>query len=185
MARPRCPECLTEYVKPVHRESLQERLLSFLYVYPFCCQLCEHRFKFLYREVNYLRAAEDRRTYERLPMNCPITFSRDGFQSRGSIEDISMVGCKMLCEEILAPGAILQMSLHVSDSIPPVRVHAGVVRNVRRRRAGVEFLQLKKTERDRLRDFIQASWARRQVNETIALRGIPGSRWVRPTRSTS
>jgi c-di-GMP-binding flagellar brake protein YcgR len=115
--------------------------------------------------VNYLRVEEDRRTYERLPVSCPVTFTHDSIQSRGSIEDISMAGCAMLAEDILAPGTILQMALHISDDVPPVGVTAAVVRNVRRRRVGVEFLQLKKTERDRLRDFIQAALRRRQMNQ--------------------
>jgi len=67
------------------------------------------------------------------------------------------------------PGAILRMSLQMSDGVPAVAVQAAVVRDVRRNRIGVEFLQLKKTERDRLRDFIRNLLLGRQTSEAAGL----------------
>lgn len=166
MTQPSCPECFTEYVKRVRRESLKERLISLFYFYPFRCQLCGHRFKFLQWGVKYLRVEEDRRTYERLRLNFPVTFTRDGIQSSGTIADISMAGCAIRAAAKLDPGTILRTSLQMSPVMPPIVVEAAIVRDVRQDRVGVEFLHLKKIERDRLRDFIRNSLLKQQSGET-------------------
>jgi len=175
MTHPSCPECSTEYVKRVHRESLKERLLSLFYVYPFRCQLDGHRFRFLQWKVKYVRVEEDRRTYERLPMNFPVTFTSRGTESEGRIADISIAGCALETEAKLVLGAILCVSLQITDDIPPVEVSAAVVRDIHQKWVGIEFLQLKKTERDRLRDFIHAALVERH-------RGDPAVAGLEPER---
>ena len=169
MTHPICPECSTIFVKRAQRESLQERVLSLICVYPFRCQLCRHRFRFLHQGIKYLRVEEDRRAYERLAINFPVTFTSDSIESKGSVADISIAGCAMQAEVKMDPGAILRMSLQMSDGVPAVAVQAAVVRDVRRNRIGVEFLQLKKTERDRLRDFIRNLLLGRQTSEAAGL----------------
>jgi hypothetical protein len=166
MTHPICPKCSTKFVKRAHRESLQERVLSLVYVDPFRCQLCGHRFGFLHWGIKDLRVEEDRRAYERLAINFPVTFTSDSIESRGSVVDISIAGCAMQAGVNMVPGAILRMSLQISDGVPAVAVQAAVVRDVRRNRIGVEFLQVKKTERDRLRDFIRKLLLGRQTSET-------------------
>ena len=156
MTRLSCPDCATEYVKRARRESLKDRLLSLIYVYPFFCQLCGHRFRSLQWGTKYLRIEEDRRIYQRMPAHFPVAFVSDGVKSSGLAADISMGGCALQIATKIQLGAILRVSLRISENMPPISVEAAVVRDVRRNRVGVEFLQVKKIERDRLRDFISS-----------------------------
>jgi hypothetical protein len=49
--------------------------------------------------------------------------------------------------------------------MPPIKVHAAIVRNVQQSRRGVEFLQLQKTEKDRLREFIVSLLVAQETGE--------------------
>lgn len=155
MPRPLCPRCSREYVTRVSRVGLGERLISLFYVYPFRCQLCGHRFKFLQWGVKYRRIEEDRREYERIAVNFPATFTAGSINDQGLIVDISMAGCTFHTEARLVEGNILRIGLQVSNEIPPVNVEAAVVRNIHSDRVGVEFLQFENGERERLQHFIR------------------------------
>jgi len=160
-----CPECSTEYVRRVRRESFIQRLLSLFYIYPFRCQLCGYRFSLLQWKVKYVRVDEDRRTFQRMPVNFPSTFTSNNIESKGSVADISMAGCAFQTTATLEIGAILHISLQIVAGKPPIAVKAAVVRDVRQNRAGVEFLQIEKTERDRLRAFISLLLAEQRKSE--------------------
>jgi PilZ domain len=165
MTYPRCPQCSTKYVKRVHRESLKERLLSVFYIYPFRCQLCGHRFNFHQPGIKYVRVEEDRRIYERFPINFPVTFTSSEVDGEGSVADISMAGCTIESGAKLERGLVLRMSLPILDVMPPIEAHAAIVRNVQQSRRGVEFLQLQKTEKDRLREFIVSLLVAQETGE--------------------
>jgi hypothetical protein len=154
MTNPICPQCATLFVKPVHRESLQERVLSLVYVYPFRCQLCGYRFQYLHWGFKFRKVDEDRRTYQRLPVNLAATFARDGIESQGVIFDLSIVGCAMRTMVKLHSGSILRVLMRAAEDMAPIAIEVGVVRHVQRNRVGVEFLKLKKTDKEQLRQFI-------------------------------
>jgi PilZ domain len=155
MPRPLCPRCSREYVKRVSRVGLGERLISLVYVYPFKCQLCGHRFQFLQWGVTYRRIEEDRREYERLPVNFPVTFSAGMVHGEGMVVDISMGGCAFHTETQLKEGSILKMGLPLSNEVSPVNVEAAIVRSSQPGRVGVEFLRIQNGERERLQRFIR------------------------------
>jgi hypothetical protein len=155
MPRPLCPRCSREYIRRVSRVGLGERLISLFYVYPFRCQLCGHRFKLLQWGIKYKRIEEDRREYERMPVNFAATFVAGGVHGQGLIVDISIAGCSLHTDAQLAEGNILRMGLQVSNQTPPVNVEAAIVRSIRLNRAGVEFLQFENGERERLQRFIR------------------------------
>jgi PilZ domain len=155
MSRPLCPRCSREYVRRVSRVGLGERLISLFYVYPFRCQLCGHRFKLLQRGVTYKRVEEDRREYERLPVNFPATFTAGGVNGQGLVVDISIAGCSFHTQAQLAEGNILRMVLQVPNETHPVNLQAAIVRSIRSGRAGVEFLEFENGERERLQHFIR------------------------------
>jgi len=166
MTNPICPECSTPFVKPVSRESLQERVLGLVYVCPFRCQLCGYRFQYLHWGFNHHNVDEDRRTYQRLPAGLAATFSSDGMESLGQIVDISMVGCAMRTIAKLRSGAILRVIMRTAEDTAPIAVEAGVVRHVERNLAGVEFLKLKKIDRERLLQFIDELLQQRKNRPT-------------------
>lgn len=150
-----CPKCSKDYVKRVGRQGLKEHVLSLCYVYPFRCQLCGYRFRFLQWGIRYQRVEEDRREYERLPMNFPVSFEGDDVRGVGSVVDISMSGCSLHAEAQLEEGKILQMVLQISRDLLPVAVEAAIVRTVQANRVGVEFLRFQPTERERLQLFVR------------------------------
>jgi hypothetical protein len=50
-----CPSCSRSHVSRSVRKGFQERLLSVIYIYPFKCGHCGHRFKLLQWGVRYRR----------------------------------------------------------------------------------------------------------------------------------
>jgi len=79
MKAPTCPKCKSELVGRTHRAGLVEQALSLGYVYPFKCQVCQHRFLRLRWGERYVRVPLDRRDAERLPTRIPVTIHwKDG-----------------------------------------------------------------------------------------------------------
>jgi len=150
MANPFCPAC-----NQARRQAwMKERLLSVFYVYPFRCQLCGHRFA-AFQFVRYQRVEEDRREYERIPIDFPVTFSGESIDGKGSVVDLSMSGCRFHADNQPAQDKILRVVLHVSNDVLPISVEAAVVRSVQRNRVGLEFLHFERGERERLQLFIR------------------------------
>ena len=155
MLQPLCPNCSRDYTKRVSRIGFKERLLSIIYVYPFRCQLCSYRFRSMQWGVRYERVEEDRREYNRMPMNFPASFSCDNFEGAGTVVEISMNGCSLQANTTIAEGAILRMALQFSEERAPVNVEAAVVRVAQTDRIGVEFLRFQHRDRERLQAFIR------------------------------
>ena len=155
MLQPVCPNCSRDYTKRVSRVGFKERLLSIIYVYPFRCQLCSYRFGFMQWGVRYKRVEEERREYGRMPMNFPATFSCDSLEGTGTVVEISMNGCSLQANTIIAEGSIVRMALKFSEELPPVNLEAAIVRAVRANRMGVEFLRFQHQDRERLQVFMR------------------------------
>ena len=52
--------------------------------------------------------------------------------------------------------------------MPAIEVHAAIVRNLQQGRLGVEFLQLQKTEKDRLRELMLRLLVAQETGDRIA-----------------
>lgn len=150
MAQLKCPNCSRQFVRRVSRNGLAESLLGLVYVYPFKCQICGFRFRMLKWGVRYVRVAEDHREYDRMPMSFPLTFQDKNLNGKGTAINVSMGGCRFSTLSQVAIGVILQLGLRISDDVPPVEVDAAVARYVRGQSVGVEFLQWRQSERERL-----------------------------------
>jgi len=129
--------------------------MSFIYIYPFKCQLCGDRFRSLQWGVRYIRVDEDRREYDRMEMRFPVTFRGQDITAEGELLNVSMGGCSFHTGANLTIGMILKLELQISNDVAPVIVDAAVVRNVRSGGVGVEFLQWQQSERERLQLFIR------------------------------
>ena len=164
MNHPFCPECSTEYVIRVRRQTIAERLLSLLSIYPFRCQLCGYRFKTLHRGVKYVRIDEDARDYQRLRTNFPSSLVCDGLTVEGLVSEISMSGCTLHTEAPICVGQIINLRLHISND--PIMIDSVVIRNTTANRAGVEFLRLSQPERKRLQLFIRQERDRKNLNRS-------------------
>ena len=151
----KCPNCAREFVRRVSRAGFSEILLSYFYVYPFKCQLCGYRFRFFQLGVRYVRVEEDRREYDRMEMNFPVSFYGQDVSGEGNLLNVSMAGCSFSTSTKIESGAILNLSLQISKDVPPVIVDAAMVRNARASSVGVEFLLWQQSERERLQLFIR------------------------------
>src|SRR5574342_569548 len=127
MTNVKCPNCARDFGRRVSRSASLERFLSIFYVYPFKCQRCGYRFRSLQWGVRYVRVEEDRREYDRKPISCPVFFSADTISGQGTLVDVQ-----------------------------PVTVDAAVVRSAHEGGVGVEFLQWRQSERERLQLFVQS-----------------------------
>jgi PilZ domain len=154
VTHPTCPQCSSEFVKRVRRRGFTERLLRRLYFYSFRCQICRFPFRVWQWAVRYPALAEDRREYERLAMNFPISFVGKSIDGAGIVSDISINGCAFLTDVPLTERSIVRLALQISDELQPVDIEAAVVRHVRQGRVGVEFLRVQQVERQRLQLFI-------------------------------
>lgn len=155
MTQLKCPNCGREFVRRISRAGIVEVMLSYFYVYPFKCQLCGERFRRYQRGVRYVRIERDRREYDRVEMNFPVSFFGQDIKGEGIIINVSMGGCTLQTQAKVETGAILNLSLQISKDVPPVIVDAGVVRNVRDGVIGVEFLLWQQSERERLQLFVR------------------------------
>lgn len=150
-----CPQCDREFVKRVSRQGWKERLMSVFYIYPFRCQLCGYRFRFIQWGVRYLRIYEDRREYERLTINFPVSVTGANVYCEGGIVDISVGGCTVQLDTQLKEGDLCRLGINLPSDFVPLKVAAAVVRTVRGDQVGIEFLKFHDNERERLQLFIR------------------------------
>jgi PilZ domain len=155
MPQLKCPSCTREFVRRVIRVGLRERVAGWFYIYPFKCQICGFRFRFLQWGVRYVRVDEDHRDYDRMTMSFPVRFRGDGFEGDGNMLNISMGGCSFTTASKLAKGAIMRLELNISNDAAPVIIEAAVLRHWHDQIAGIEFIQWRQNERERLQLFVR------------------------------
>jgi len=164
----RCPRCGKDFVRRVQGEGLAEIVASAVYLYPFACQLCAHRFRAWQWGIRSTKQPIDRRRYERLSVNFPMTFSTDASGGNGTTLDLSMGGCAFKTESTPTPGAIVQLQLHAPGLERPLVVDAAVVRSVRSMYVGAEFLRLRPEEQYRLTQFVASMLTARRLTDDAA-----------------
>ncbi len=131
-----------------------EWLASLVYRYPFRCQLCRHRFRARQWGVRYSEAWEDKRQYERVAAQFPVSFSVDQIHGEGMATTISVEGCTLETDAKLPKGKIVQLELQTTDRKSLVKVRAAEVRAVHPTRLHLKFLRLAPEEENRLRQLI-------------------------------
>jgi hypothetical protein len=152
----KCPKCSGEFLRRVSRRGGWEWLLSIFYVYPFRCQLCGHRFRLLRWGEMYRKTYYDRHEFERRPVSLTASiWGESGEHGEGTLQDLSIRGCRLTTGVPFRQGSILRLELHVPKDDLPIVVQAGVVRNANSSHSEVEFLQLQHAERERLRVLVK------------------------------
>jgi hypothetical protein len=66
-----------------------------------------------------------------------------------------MAGCTLSSDAQLGEGSIVRLGLQISKDALPVIVEAAVVRSLRAKYSGIEFLRFQESDRDRLQIFIR------------------------------
>ena len=123
-------------------------------MYPFRCQLCRHRFKARQWGVRYSEAWEDKRQYERVAAQFPVSFSVDQMHGVGMATTISVERCTLETDAKLPKGKVVQLELQTTDRKSLVRVQAAEVRAVYPTRLHLKFLRLGPEEENRLSQLI-------------------------------
>ncbi|MGH7931012.1 MAG: PilZ domain-containing protein [Candidatus Binatia bacterium] len=113
----------------------------------------------VYRKTYY-----DHREYERLSVSLNASIWGDGGEHEiGTLRDLSINGCGFTHATAFGQGTILRLELHVPEDFFPIIVHAAVVRNVGISHSDLEFLQLNRAERERLRALVKSLLASRDA----------------------
>lgn len=149
-----CPKCGKDFVRRTRREEVHEYLLSVVYVYPFRCQLCAHRFLRLELGKRYNESTVDKRQYERVAATFPVTFVGDKASGAGTITRLSLGGCALESQLKLMEGMMFNLRLQPPDVNPAINVETAIVRSVRPPVIGLEFLRTNPTEQFRLIQFV-------------------------------
>ena len=93
------------------------------------------------------------RQHDRFKVECPIVFSGD-HAGTGTVYNLGIGGCKIISENDVSTGDILNLQLSLPASVPPLLVHAATVRWTTEGEFGVDFLGMQESERDRLAQCI-------------------------------
>src|SRR3989442_1613312 len=92
-------------VRRSHRSGPAELLLSLVYVYPFRCQYCAHRFRAWRPGRRYARPAPERREYDRIRADIPVRLSGLPGSAPGRAIELSINGCTVDTYVMFATGA--------------------------------------------------------------------------------
>ena len=148
-----CSKCGKAVVRRSHRRGALEHLLSLILIFPFRCQLCDHRFLAPYGRMH----RSPHREYRRLPTRLPVAFHSvdpsENVQGSGTVLNLSIDGCGIESNRLLRRGLVLHLQIPPTPSNLPIEVHAAVVRSVNGSRAGLKFLKMHKRDGDHLREL--------------------------------
>jgi hypothetical protein len=157
MQKLRCKRCAVDYVRQSRRSSALDRVLGAIHMYLFRCQLCAHRFWAIQTGASDRRPTydDDRREFQRLAIRIPVSFSSEQKSGDGFVTDLSIRGCALQTDTRPHHGAVLSLTLHPADSLPPIEVESTIIRSALGQRVGVEFLEMDPDEEERLRGYIE------------------------------
>ncbi len=150
----RCPHCGKDGVLRSRCRSVWEYLASLLFVSPFRCQFCNHRFLAARLGREYPKHLIDRREHLRIPVRLFLSFSGGRVRGEGTVMDISMGGCIIKSDTQVHVDDIFYLQIALDEREPPLEL-AAMVRSVGPR--GIAFKFLRKAQEDkRLLAFVQA-----------------------------
>lgn len=154
-----CAKCRKPYVQAVRKQGPLDRLLSPLYIYPFRCQVCRHRFRLMQWGHRYIETEMDRRQYRRRPVRLHVILVDEHGEHGGMVTDLSPGGCAIDTQTPLhREGDLLELRLDAFDLEPPILIEAAIVRTAQGARIGLEFLRCASGQEQRLSDYLLTLW---------------------------
>jgi hypothetical protein len=150
----KCPRCEKNGVMRSHPQSPREHFASFLFVAPFLCPSCSHRFLASYFWLDHPTHPIDRREHLRIPVRLYLSFSGGKVRGEGTVLDLSMGGCIIKSETQVHTDDIFYLQLSLGEGELPLEV-AAMVRTVSARGIAFKFLRAAQ-ENKRLLAFVQA-----------------------------
>lgn len=149
-----CPRCQKDGLLRSQPQSLREHLASLLFVAPFRCPSCSHRFLASRLWLDQPTHPMDRREHLRIPVRLYLSFSGGKVRGEGTVLDLSMGGCIIKSETLVHPDDIFYLQLSLGEGEPPLEV-AAMVRSVSTRGVAFKFLRAAQEDK-RLLAFVQA-----------------------------
>ncbi len=153
-----CSKCRKPFVQAVRQQGLLDRLLHLVYLHPYCCKVCRHRFYVMQWGIRPAEVPMDSEQYRMRPVRLHAAILDEGSHREGDVTDLSMGGCMLELAAPLLEGTVVTIHLDALDDEPPIIVEAAIVRSAIKTRADVEFLRLAKKEQDRLNRFVTSLW---------------------------
>lgn len=136
----RCPECEKESVHRVPCFSLEEQLRHlFLFISPFRCQVCGHRFT-AFRLGRKYPPVTERRTHARIPVRLSLAFSGGRIKGEGVVVNVSLGGCLVETDTQVKRDDIFHLKFFIKEDEEPIEV-AAMVRSISSNRIGLKFLR--------------------------------------------
>ncbi len=152
----RWPACGASKIRLAARRTLPDTLLAGLTIYPFRCQLCARRFRTLLGH----RTQNPRRSFERVAVSFPVWFKPRQCSSslelgqEGSIDNLSIRGCRIHCAIPVTTGSRLELEFQHSDCSFPITIDEAVVRCSGDGTIGLRFTQLQRRDERRIRQIV-------------------------------
>jgi len=128
-------------------------LLSIVYVYPFRCSYCNHRFRSLTWGERYRALAVDQRAFERVGVAIPAAIRDDHGQRDGTIRNFSEAGGLMEVSGEFAIGDLARVEMKPENHLPIV-IEVAEVRALRTDAVGLRFVTFETGHDQRLRDLV-------------------------------
>lgn len=153
-----CAKCRKPYVQAVRQQGALDRLLSPLYVYPFRCQVCRHRFHLMQWGLRYNETEVDRRQYVRRPVRLLAKLVFEDREYEGTVLDLSMGGSAVETHVSFQDNTVFSLHLDAFDLEPPIVIEAAIVRAVKGTRIGLEFLRFASGQEQRLSEYLLTLW---------------------------
>jgi hypothetical protein len=149
-----CPRCHKADLLRSSPQSPREHFASFLFVAPFICPSCSHRFLASHLWLDDSTHPPDRREHLRIPVQLYLSFSGGKVRGEGTVLDLSMGGCIIRSETQVHKNDIFYLQLSLDEGEPPLEL-AAMVHSVSARGIAFKFLRAAQ-ENKRLLAFVQA-----------------------------
>jgi hypothetical protein len=149
-----CPRCRKNGLVRSSPQSPRERLAFFIFVVPFRCPSCSHRFLASRLGLDHPTHPIDRREHLRIPVRLYLSFSGGKIHGEGTVLDLSMGGCIVSSKTQVHTDDIFYLQLSLGDGERPLEV-AAMVSSVSARGIAFKFLRAAQ-ENKRLHAFVHA-----------------------------
>jgi hypothetical protein len=155
-----CSRCGKPFIRRVRPFGVLDHLLSFLYAYPWRCQICRHRFRILQWGVRPDPASVDRRQYLRRPVRLPVRLTKETGEliGTGTTIDLSAAGCSIESDASLHGHDIVRLELEIVAEKPPIVIDAAIVRRLEKPGIALDFLRVSLADETRLNHFVLDLW---------------------------
>jgi hypothetical protein len=149
-----CPRCQKAGLLRSSPQSPREHFAYFIFVAPFRCPSCSHRFLACHLWLDDSTHPRDRREHLRIPVRLYLSFSGGRVHGEGTVLDLSMGGCIIKSQTQVHKDDIFYLQLSLREGEPPLEI-AAMVHSVSARGIAFKFLRAAQ-ENKRLHAFVQA-----------------------------